>query len=148
MKYSAIILFALIGFASAASIKEEKSLHKTPTNNNVLLQNNEECAPGCPIRYINDGWFDEECYVPQCNFDGKDGLDYACLKFCIPSMLGDGFCDFSCGREACDYDHGDCKRKNFCADGCPFEYINDGYCDKDCFNKECKYDGTDCNNLK
>ncbi len=35
-------------------------------------ENTDECAPGCPTEWINDGWCDDECYNAACNWDGGD----------------------------------------------------------------------------
>ncbi|MCU0662397.1 MAG: LNR domain-containing protein [Myxococcota bacterium] len=112
-----------------------------------------ECAPGCPTEYINDGSCDDECNVAACRYDGSDCDDDIsetdeCAPGCPTDYVNDGECDDECDVAACRYDGSDCdddiSETDECAPGCPTEYINDGLCDDECDVAACRYDGSDC----
>lgn len=60
-------------------------------------------------------------------------------------MLGNGYCNYSCNNETCNYDDGDCGRTSNCNSQCQTSMRGDGECDDECDNEECLYDNDDCN---
>ena len=131
---------------NATSMKETASKQPTPTNLEPPLK--KTVPKGCPPHFINDGFCDEACDIPECDFDGDDCVP-VCADGCLQGWPGDGVCDKACDVEACNFDEGDCENNNdkYCSKGCPYTWINDEYCDEACLVPECDYDGNDCDGI-
>jgi len=101
------------------------TLHKSvedSRNDNLSEVEGIECSRGCFLSYIDNGRCDSQCYVPECEYDGKDCVNEKaltlaeeprlCAPLCGAKDLGDGFCDPGCNVEMCDFDRGDCNEIN------------------------------------
>ncbi|XP_065898347.1 N-acetylglucosamine-1-phosphotransferase subunits alpha/beta-like [Dysidea avara] len=91
------------------------------------------CAEGCPPNWINDKYCDRACNNSMCDFDGEDcknrtstgsswhtsqpyrGVGGApqCSPGCIPSWLGDRYCDHVCRVAECGFDTADCGTEDY-----------------------------------
>lgn len=83
----------------------------------------------CPmLEWVGDYYCDDETNIPECNYDDgdccgpnadyeycdtceciDDGIDFGCPQL---SWVGDGWCDDLTNIPECNYDDGDCCRKN------------------------------------
>ncbi|CAG2166373.1 unnamed protein product, partial [Oppiella nova] len=89
------------------------------------------CADGCPMNWLKDGYCDQPCNKSECLWDGGDCLKndtdkrggavtYTdsphylrsstayCSANCVDSWLSDRFCDQVCNNINCGFDLGDC----------------------------------------
>lgn len=93
------------------------------------------CAEGCPPNWINDRYCDRACNNSMCDYDGEDCKNRTsygsysqwhssqhslrslgstqCSTGCIPSWLGDRYCDHVCRVPECGYDTGDCGTDDY-----------------------------------
>lgn len=99
------------------------------------------CAVGCPLNWLNDGYCDHSCNTETCLWDGGDCIENAsisnenifnntnhnnrnqhnnkkhnpthCAPSCLNNWLGDGSCDQICNNTNCAYDMMDCGIENF-----------------------------------
>eukprot|EP00755_Sulcionema_specki_P024971 Sspe_Gene.82282::Locus_53927_Transcript_1_1_Confidence_1.000_Length_3562::g.82282::m.82282/K08239/GNPTAB; UDP-N-acetylglucosamine-lysosomal-enzyme len=90
------------------------------------------CAEGCPGTWVADGYCDKPCNTSECDWDGGDcvganvkqgvgapssshvapgppGEPTGCSSGCVPSWVGDKFCDRNCNNRECGYDATDCS---------------------------------------
>lgn len=105
----------------------------------------------CEINWINDGYCDEACMIPICNYDSLNPeaisvlsplIDSDCFFDCLDTecdyySLGNGICDEHCNNYYCGWDFGDC---GFCASGCTEEMLRNDVPDEECKKKVCRYD--------
>nr|XP_027198644.1 N-acetylglucosamine-1-phosphotransferase subunits alpha/beta-like [Dermatophagoides pteronyssinus] len=95
------------------------------------------CASGCPLNWLNDGFCDKACNSSRCLWDGGDCLNnttmqtqtqqsnnneinqksnvrpFYCATNCITNWLGDSSCDQVCNNTDCAFDMADCGVDNF-----------------------------------
>lgn len=90
------------------------------------------CATGCPLTWLNDGYCDQACNTSQCLWDGGDCVNKTtlarksnptvftsvknpnhCALNCLDNWLGDSFCDQICNHKECAYDMADCGTKHY-----------------------------------
>lgn len=93
------------------------------------------CALGCPLNWLNDGYCDKACNTTQCLWDGGDCLvgnnsvkistepplshsnpfnsQNYCSPNCVTNWLGDSFCDQVCNKSECAFDMADCGTNQF-----------------------------------
>ena len=96
------------------------------------------CAEGCPLNWLNDGYCDKACNSSKCLWDGGDCLrttnvngssvietiqpqqivvatsdPQLCAPNCLTNWLGDAFCDQVCNKPECGYDMADCGVMNY-----------------------------------
>ena len=105
----------------------------------------------CPLSFIGDGECDNDCKVPEADFDQGD--------CCKDDWITDGYCDDECNLKVANFDGGDCctqyiddSQCNVCIchlDGlrhsaCPSYWIGDQFCDDACNNAENNFDDGDC----
>ncbi len=87
----------------------------------AVVDDGEECSPGCLLNALGNGSCDIECYVEACYYDQGDCDEVApekleqmlsdmCSPGCFSADVDDGFCDSACNNQACQFDGGDCKQ--------------------------------------
>ena len=156
------IPFLFINHCFRLSIFDQKCPNYSLINDGEchLSNMNEDCfydgSDCCPNpNGIGNGHCNLENDIKMCNFDGGD--------CCIIDKIGDGFCDPLNFNRMCQYDEEDCtchyksiandqcdliNNKYNCdfdgGDCCRKDWIADGFCDKINNNLRCEYDGGDC----
>ena len=100
------------------------------------------CAEGCPMNWLKDGYCDQACNSSECLWDGGDCdvdkqnknsrpndsrlpflnaytdtpvkyTDGYCSPNCVDSWLSDRVCEQGCNNIDCAFDLGDCGTDNF-----------------------------------
>ena len=109
----------------------------------------------CPSYWIGDGWCDEVCMNPSCNYDSLNQYSTStfdifvnsdCFSNCLstncdPDSLGNNVCDTDCNIYECGWDLGDC---GYCESGCTEALLTNDVCDSLCNNADCMYDNDGC----
>eukprot|EP00736_Rhodelphis_marinus_P000876 Rmarinus@m.26006 len=141
--FAAFVGLAIIAVAVAViaiSASESESSSESPVDDGKTRFPEEEegvafCAENCPVSYLDDGYCDPQCMVPECG-DGLDGgdCDDLCAPGCPDYWIGDGYCDLDCLTPECGdgVDGGDCEGK------CELEC---SYQNNECQEAACTADG-------
>ncbi|XP_017476458.1 PREDICTED: N-acetylglucosamine-1-phosphotransferase subunits alpha/beta-like [Rhagoletis zephyria] len=97
------------------------------------------CAQGCPLNWLNDGYCDKACNSSKCLWDGGD-----CLRNGGADSATGG--NNSAASTAAYSHHYEASATNseLCAPNCLTNWLGDGFCDQVCNNENCAYDMADC----
>ncbi|KIH54277.1 notch domain protein, partial [Ancylostoma duodenale] len=132
----------------------ERSKGLIRTSNGKTGEGPGKCA-GCAQKAGN-GKCDEECNLPECDYDGNDCLVKNPFAGCPSSSFcalafKNGVCDKVCNNEACLFDGFDCMAKEpVCPEAISAyckEHKSDGVCDEQCNQEGCDFDGGDCQGI-
>lgn len=66
------------------------------------------CPMTCEQGWMNDNYCDEECNIPECNYDDGD-CDGWCSPGCRAGWQNDTDCDITCYKKECNWDSGSCS---------------------------------------
>lgn len=88
------------------------------------------CASGCPLNWLNDGFCDKACNSSRCLWDGGD-----CLNNTIPTNTQANNSDISQKSNVHPF---------YCASNCLTNWLGDSSCDQVCNNTNCAFDMADC----
>jgi UDP-N-acetylglucosamine-lysosomal-enzyme len=102
-----------------------------------LSWNIPNCANGCPDTWINDGYCDNACNVPECRFDGQDCIN---ITHYDPNDSTSLY-----GSQQSSSDSTPTIASPYCAQGCPNNWLGDKVCDRTCKNAACGYDAGELN---
>ncbi|XP_076320133.1 N-acetylglucosamine-1-phosphotransferase subunits alpha/beta-like isoform X2 [Tachypleus tridentatus] len=94
-----------------------------------------DCADGCPVSWIKDGYCDRACNNSACSWDGGD-----CTKENVEHQL-ENHQSLGLGIHQ---DFSDEVEKMYCNAGCVNQWLADKYCDMACNVKQCSFDVGDC----
>ena len=99
------------------------------------------CADGCPMSWLKDGYCDKACNTSSCLWDGGDCQNVSGAiesKVFIPNRSRQHF-DMNQMK-----DMNEQMEKQFCSINCANNWLNDNFCDSVCNNENCAYDMGDC----
>lgn len=102
------------------------------------------CGKNCLWSSVGNGECNQECQIPECNFDQNDCTPGSttskltnstqCSEGCEWDWLGNGFCNTACLTQECMFDYNDCASSvtsngtYACAVNCTSEKINNSEC--------------------
>ncbi len=100
------------------------------------------CAEGCPMNWLKDGYCDQACNSSACLWDGGD-----CDSDKIRNQ-NNNFRPVINSRNRFDRRYSDFSEtkflNNYCSVNCVDSWLSDKFCDQVCNNIECGFDLGDC----
>ncbi|KAF7491895.1 N-acetylglucosamine-1-phosphotransferase subunits alpha/beta [Sarcoptes scabiei] len=106
------------------------------------------CAIGCPLNWLNDGFCDKACNSSRCLWDGGDCLGHNQTANHLSSQNEiDGLSRLKIDRSFEDENRQQSKIFS-CSSNCFTNWLGDSVCDQICNTTQCAFDMSDCGGLK